>query len=585
MRPPGTPVRCRRRSPLTGIAAPDRERLVALLGASLTRSRRPDGRRLTQKAVAEELAVVQQTTSRWFRGETTPAPLDLERLRRLLGWTDDEYVGLFLDPLAATADELGRLQVALGLPPHFPTLFPLRPRPPREGRDAAASWPSGPTADLAPIWSERRRAALERLRQSDIGIRVEGPAGQGLSTVANDLLAFLTESSVVRRLVVAHVSLERLLGVSPAALIDAARELVRRLHPLAAAGRGNPDEDWVRQEGEALASHWLGDLADPDRVHRLVQDAIAEQVFLSMVTSPWERAIGRRRYAELIGARTPDPEHLAERRAELAALGESAPFDDAAWVRIERGAPRLARRWQPELLRDLWVSDRVRTCVVWDLSPTPVGRFPLAPGQGEILTTAYQGVLTAVQASRQTLGASDTDHLTDHVVFAPTGVILEAFERSVDEKVELDPLGGAEIEAILDAHLRTHVDPNLTVREFLGYPRSALDPTQGLSSIATRVAMGLERPSLVPLDDDTLPPRLVATKSLEGALDEQLLRTARDCVRVLEGRRAGEPPPPRLDIAESLEEATDPALLRLAGDTIDQVMTRDSRARRERGSR
>ena len=292
---------------------------------------------MTQKGLSEELGVAEQTVSRWFRGETRPSDRDVERLRRILAWTDNEISSIYIGASPTHIDPR-----ELGLPERFPELGSLL----SDHRGARALASPGLHRALDSRWyrSPGLDAAQQRLLRTPPDHAVISYMGHGLSTLADRLVSIMSAESVLRRSIVLFASIESVAGAAYGTLLSEARDSFHAMHPLAGSGHWNPDHSWARDEAERVAHRWLHQATDGEHVSKVIRESFAEQIFRSMSALPWERSLPRPLYSRLLGATDGAP--LPKVRAALDMLAEENPMASGAWNEIQQTAPLLHPRWQ-----------------------------------------------------------------------------------------------------------------------------------------------------------------------------------------------------------------------------------------------
>ena len=285
---------------------------------------------------------------------------------------------------------------AVGISEGFPALRSLR-RPIADRDELGREHPN----DDSRRWFLNRPhlQKLHEIYESLSAARVVTTAtGHGATTLARYLYQKADEDTLLRRSVPVLLSLEDVLDVPYDELLGVEREALRSSHPELHARRYSEDADGTKSEADTKAEKMFDPLTTA-RLRERIEKAVHTAVVRSLVTRPWERAMPRGRYRELLDAASPQPADLVARRQDLARFVTDGTINDSAWSLLKERAPRLVPEDYRELVAELANACGVRISLLLDLSATPAGRLYVNDAEGEYLTEAYLNVLSRTAAA------------------------------------------------------------------------------------------------------------------------------------------------------------------------------------------
>lgn len=162
----------------------------------------------------------------------------------------------------------------------------------------------------------------------------------------------------------------------------------------------------------------------------LFEESVSRSIATSLITQPWERVLGRRQYADLVGASTPSDDALREHRAVLQSILEG---NAAEPNKLSSIAPVLAGD-VADLARELSKQIALRLPLILDLSCTPWGR--VHDETGERLLGAYHLALTSLVAGYKMWCEQSSVSSLTHLIRLGTAGALDSWDSLVYTRAE-----------------------------------------------------------------------------------------------------------------------------------------------------
>jgi hypothetical protein len=404
--------------------------------------------------------------------------------------SDTEY-GLSPDPGYPT---LGRQDdpwldwlEAVGIGTEFPSLGELRwPAPDKDeyGRDIA-------TEDSKRWFLNRPHLlAVSKIYKSLKSARaIVTRPGQGATTLARYLYQKAESDTLIRSSIPVLISLEDLINESYASVMRRAQQAITEAratsgsYPFSSMGPYVAAElteaQLAERESYEDETEQLKDAADlraaelfreinSALLKKHIEQSIETAVVRSLVSQPWELAMSRSNYRDILNAKSPQTSDLEERRYELARFVSQDPMNDAQKETLGRLAPRLVPKDTRDLVAELNKLCGVRISLILDLSATPLGRFYISEDEGEHLTEAYRAVLNRVASAIKNIeqGGASQPSPTLPSLLNKTYIMSEeawiqfsqAEARQEDEVIRFPSLRPIDLFAMLAHHYPTHQD-------------------------------------------------------------------------------------------------------------------------------
>lgn len=374
---------------------------------------------------------------------------------------------------------------AVGIGAEFPSLGELRcPAPKKDeyGRDLA-------TEDSRRWFLNRPHLlAVNEIYKSLKSARaIVTRPGQGATTLARYLYMRAESDTLIRSSIPVLVSLEDLIDAPYAHLMRQGQEAITEAlitssnypfpsttHPTYSSESALIAADYYEDDIEELkdaadlraATLFLGINSATLKKH--IEQSIESAVVRSLVTQPWELAMSRTIYRDILKAKSPQTNHLKDRRYELARFVSEELLNDGQKLLLARTAPRLVPDDIRTLVAELNKDCNVRISLILDLSATPVGRFYIGEDEGEHLTEPYRAVLSRFAAAIKNIeqGGASQPAPTLPSLLDKTFIMSEeawiqfsqAEARQEDEVIRFPALRPIDVFAMLAHHYPTHED-------------------------------------------------------------------------------------------------------------------------------